>query len=205
MIPIPATERKLAEARHFFERLLDTANRVGAAERAMERYNLSAFLNAASSIRWVLQKEAKAEYDAWQPEWFAGLTDSDRQLLKTMTQQRNLETKQDGATVSVRASMQMRWQPKNARPATPHVPQTVGSGPYGSQMLGNEFYGAGMMGSGPHVSLMFGYGSYGEFVTFEEETLILKLNGEAHYVLALCEEYLKLLERLVRDFKAAHA
>lgn len=174
MKSIPATERKLAEARHFFDRLLDTANRVGPTERSIERHNLSAFLNAASSVRWVLQKEAKDEYDAWQPAWFAGLSDGDRQLLQTMTKQRNLETKQDGATVSVRASTQIVWRPKPSGPASPLSAQ------------------------------LLAFGSYGELVPVEEETLILKLNGEAHFVLALCEDYLVLLERLVRDFKAAH-
>ena len=188
MPPIPATEHKLAEARHFFDRLLDTANRVGSADRTVERYNLSAFLNAASSVRWVLQKEAKADYDAWQPGWVAGLTNEDRELLKTMTVQRNLETKADGATVSVRTSTQITMKPKPSGPATPQVAQMLG---YGPQVLGYD-------------SQMLGYGSYGELVAFEVETLMLKLNGEAHFVLALCEDYLRLLERLVRDFKAAH-
>ena len=105
-----------------------------------------------------------------------------------MTVQRNLETKADGATVSVRTSIQIGMKPKASVPATPRVAQMLG---YGSQMPG---YG----------SEMLGYGSYVELVTFEVETLILKLNGETHAVLALCEDYLTLLERLVRDFKAAH-
>lgn len=169
MPAIPETERKLDEARHFLGQLR------GPMDHATQHHNLSAFLNAASSVRWVLQKEAKAEYDAWQPGWFATLSDGDRGLLKTMTTQRNLETKEDGATVSVTTSTRVVWQPKDSGRATPLVAQ------------------------------LLAFGFYGEPVPVEAETLILKLNGEPHEIHGLCARYVTLLEHLVADFKSKNS
>jgi hypothetical protein len=98
---IEATERKLRETQ-FFLRLL-TAESKKAARNDPESFGfyVSAILSAGRSVTFALQKEEKAKYDAWFPQWWAGRSEDERKLSDFLKGQRNLEQHEDGAPLNV--------------------------------------------------------------------------------------------------------
>jgi hypothetical protein len=82
------TERKYREAKYFFERL--------DIDDPYFDFNLSAFLNAARSITWVMRHEFNGE-DGWE-KWFQEyyLPEKGRQLLKKINDLRIEATKKSG-------------------------------------------------------------------------------------------------------------
>jgi hypothetical protein len=165
--PTPATDQKLGEARYHLGCL------AAAADVAIQRHHLSAFLAAGRSVTFALQKEAKAEYDRWFPSWLGALAPNDRDLLDYMRDQRNAELKQAGAAVSEGLEERSVWQRKSAGPNTPIVAQ------------------------------LLAFGLYGEDVTIAVPTLMFDMQGGQKPARDLCARYVALLESLVTDFKRA--
>lgn len=121
-LELPQTYRKLREARFFLDRMkgaarpkafsihhpshlaLNIAVNAGKSVKLridQEQYQffLSAFLSAARSVTFVLQKEGKATYDRTFPLWRNNLPNEDRELLDLMNEQRTREVHQSEAQV----------------------------------------------------------------------------------------------------------
>lgn len=92
-----ATRKKLREAA-FFLQLLATVSKPlpMAPEAEVPEFYLSAFLSAARAVPWALQKERKADWDAWLNRWRAGLSASDVKLWGFLVDQRNKVHKEGG-------------------------------------------------------------------------------------------------------------
>ena len=87
MAQIPATRKKLREARFFLEKLRDEVKSIPRDPELFEFY-LSAFLSAGRSVTFVLQAEEKDKYDTWYRSWVQALPPEDRQVLALMNEQR---------------------------------------------------------------------------------------------------------------------
>ena len=97
-LDIPHTDRKLREAGYFLRCVCDKAAApVGNPEEVL--HLLSAFLSAGRSVTFVLQAEAKDEYDAWFPGWQGGLSSEEQRLLGAMNRHRVSELHRTGADV----------------------------------------------------------------------------------------------------------
>ena len=97
---IPATQKKLREARFFLERLRQR-DRVSLPAVDEFEFYLSAFLSAARSVTFALHAEEKEKYVAWQPTWPTILGPDDLALLVGMKQARNVAQKRGGVPVQV--------------------------------------------------------------------------------------------------------
>ncbi len=98
MPDIPQTRRKLREAEYFLRKVRRLGRSPGSVREEFW-YELSAFLSAARSVTFVLQAEAKDEYDTWFKPWKAGLDEPDRVLLEVLNDQRVLEVHRTGAAM----------------------------------------------------------------------------------------------------------
>jgi hypothetical protein len=98
---IEATQRKLGEARFFYEHLVNAGEQTFKAFRhdpAAFRYYFSAFIQAARNVTWVLHNEEKDKWEAWEPIWKAKRTEEEQKLLDLTNQLRLDEVKRGGAT-----------------------------------------------------------------------------------------------------------
>ena len=101
MTQIPKTHKKFREAETWFQRLVEAAGEESfRLDSEKFEFSLSAFLSAARSVTFVLQKEQKKKYDAW--SWGDSLSQEDRDLCKFMIEQRNLVQKTGDANVKER-------------------------------------------------------------------------------------------------------
>ena len=117
---LPATDKKLREARHFLEQMRVAAT--GVPVRAEEfEFALSAFLNAARNVTFAMQSEEKEKYDAWFPAWKARLFADESSLLDDMKRQRNADQKTGGA----HTSSSIQYVPAAVRPSG-HVDSAAG-------------------------------------------------------------------------------
>jgi len=96
MTSFPESRRKLDEAQHFLAELERASSRIPARPEEF-RHNLSAFLNAARSVTWVMQKEARDVYERVFGSWSQSLSADDRDLMKFMNEERVKETKREGS------------------------------------------------------------------------------------------------------------
>lgn len=98
---IEAAQRKLREAR-FFYRHLERERYRADHDRDPEgfRFYFSAFIGAARSVTWIMQKEEPERYAAWEPIWKALLSSEDQKLEKLTNELRLDEVKRRGADVS---------------------------------------------------------------------------------------------------------
>jgi hypothetical protein len=80
---INAARRKLREARFFLDRL---RSRVKTFPLDPEEVAclLSAFLSAARSVSYTLRLGRQEHYDAWLPQWLAGISDEERAICQSM-------------------------------------------------------------------------------------------------------------------------
>ena len=172
MAQISNTRRKFREAR-FFLANMQRAARSTHLDREDFDFYLSAFLSAARSVTWVLQKEQKASYDAWYPGWKQVLGAPDQALLTFMNEQRVAELKKAGAEKLSEIQMvpltQFDWE----QPSHPA---------YGWTWVGPPGVAPPEMGVVVHY--------------FEN-------GGQKVKVLDECKRYLALLERLIAEFDAA--
>lgn len=95
---IDDTQKKLREARFFLNKLESEHKRAVRNEPEAFGFYMSAFLSAARSVTFALQKEEKQKYDQWFPGWLAARGEDERELLALMTEQRNQEQKEGGGT-----------------------------------------------------------------------------------------------------------
>jgi hypothetical protein len=103
---IPATQKKLREAKFFLD-LLKQEGRVPiwqAAEEPAEFY-FNAFVSAARSVTYALQAEEKDRYDAWYPEWLSSRPEADRVALKRFNDERVKIVHRTGAELSSRNTL----------------------------------------------------------------------------------------------------
>ena len=97
---IPATQKKLREAR-FFLGCLRRRDRVAPPEQEEFEFYLSAFLSAARSVTFALENEEKAKYKEWRVTWPTLLTTEEEKFLDAMVEQRNIAQKRGGIPVAV--------------------------------------------------------------------------------------------------------
>jgi len=85
-----ATRKRLREAEFFWHRL-STVDRPTVISREPEapEFYLNAFVSAARSVEWVLQKERPDDWDAWITGWKAQLSDQDNAVRRYFVDQRN--------------------------------------------------------------------------------------------------------------------
>lgn len=88
MARIESTKFKLAEAEFFYGKIAELGRRTAVHEPAAFRFYFSAFLSAARSVTFVLQAEAKEQYDAWFPAWLSALPADQAALLESFNAER---------------------------------------------------------------------------------------------------------------------
>jgi hypothetical protein len=173
---IPATQRKLREAQFFLGRLRrESGQPVRNEPEAFECY-LSAFLSAAQSVTWALQKEATAQYDEWFPAWHDGLPEEDRRLLKFLVGQRVAEVHRTGSEV------ELAWEYVPIR----QLPWTEGERAHPAFGIQSAVPPGTPK---PRIGILR--------YSFQDPS------READVVTA-CDKYVRLLEQLVHAFIAAH-
>jgi hypothetical protein len=177
---IPNTQRKLREAKFFYGHLArESQQRVFSQPEAFAYY-LSAFVSAARSVGYVLQKEEKKKYDVWFPSWERSLTSEERKLLKFMNRQRVAEVHSEGAETTAELEyipiVELR-QDRFGHPAYGlHVfepPLPLGQPPSTPPSIGRPVH-------------------------------YFTIDGNPEKVVEVCGLYLQLSERLVHDFIEAH-
>lgn len=104
MTAIPLTRRKLRQARFFLGHLGGCQPTVVRPQSEAAEFFLEAFLTAARAVSLALQKERKAEWDAWILAWDAKLSDADRELWNFLVEQRNKAQKEGTAAVAQRTT-----------------------------------------------------------------------------------------------------
>ncbi len=175
----PRAIYKLEEARFFLGHLREEIGKGASSEPGVFSYYLSAFLSAARSVTWVLQKEAKDPYDAWFPNWRKGLPPGDREFLDYMVEQRNLEVKEGAAGIF----MKRKPVPAELIPGVMifRPPRPL------SEAQAEAARKRGLPAS-----------SAGAWIMVPE--WFFQIEGEPHRVVQVCERYLALLQRLLDDF-----
>jgi len=151
-LPIPETDRKLREAAFFLRLLTIEEGSTVLNDHDAFGFYLSAFLSAARSVTWVLQKEAGVGqdiYDPWYTAWEARQSPDHRDLLTFMNKQRVAEIHKLGATTTSAIEMvAVSTVSRGARPnhpaygftwsSPPGVPEaTVGIVTYMFEQRGN--------------------------------------------------------------------
>lgn len=99
MAHIEATKFKLAEAEFFYEKIAELGRRAAVYEPAAFRFYFSAFLSAARSVTFVLQSEAKDQYDAWFPSWLNARASDQAALLVSFNSERVAAIHQRGVRI----------------------------------------------------------------------------------------------------------
>ncbi len=96
---VPRTRRKLDEAKFFLSHMpLQSWPRTqDSHDWDVFGFYLSAFVNAARSVTWVLQNENRQLYDRVHTGWDAERTPEDHDLFKFMNERRLDEVKRTGA------------------------------------------------------------------------------------------------------------
>jgi hypothetical protein len=97
---IEAAQRKLREAKFFYQHLANERYRGHDADPEEFRFYFSAFIGAARSVTWIMQKEERDRYAAWEPRWKAQLSPEDQKLEKLTNRLRVDEVKHLGADIS---------------------------------------------------------------------------------------------------------
>ena len=95
--PIPETHDRLSAAHHFLHGILDNYHKANEM-----RWNLNAFLEAARSVTWVLQKELKQHsgFEHWYGNQQAKMRGN--AILKLLVEKRNYVVKQGNLALNSR-------------------------------------------------------------------------------------------------------
>jgi hypothetical protein len=171
---IERTQRKLREAQFFLRQLTTERYRFAPSDPEAFLHYLSAFLSAARSITFVMQNEAKEQYDAWFPSWLKNCTEGERDLLQHMNAQRVAEIHRDGADTTV------EWE------VVPMVEQLA------RDLDRHPAY---------HFHY-FRQQAWQRDV--KRPTHYFELGSDKADVITRCQHYLGVLEKLVREFMQAH-
>src|SRR5436190_1364437 len=89
-------DKKIREAGFFLAAMRERA-RMAFGEHERFDFSLSAFLSATRTIDYRLRHEEGAVYAGFLPSWRAALPSADRDLIKFMIDDRNLEVHQSGS------------------------------------------------------------------------------------------------------------
>jgi hypothetical protein len=173
---IELTKDRLEEARFFLSKLRQHRAAQAQPRRPPPehfRYYLSAFVNAARSVPWVLQSEESEKYDAWKGSWEAQRTEAENALLKLTKQMRNTSVHKGHIETRVRSE---------------RTPISVSPDPYQVHALRAR-----------SLSLSQGGGPW----TISDVHFV-ELNGSEQEIVAICEQYVTHLTRLVQDFIDKH-
>ena len=172
---LEATQKKLHEASFFFRLLNKESEKFVRHEPEAVGFLLNAFLSAARSVTFALQYEEKDRYDAWFPGWLDKMSQEDQRLLNFLKEQRNYAEKRGGAEVN------MVWE---CVPVTEVKSNHAGHPAYGFSWFGPPGIALPRVGRAVH--------------SFE-------LSGDHQKVTSVCNQYLAILDKLVRDFLQAHS
>lgn len=179
----PRANYKLGEVGFFLKHLKTEQQRVPNQHPEALGYYLSAFLNAAYSVTGLLELEVKdqlkqagepkTKYDTWCEDWRANLSKGDRDVWDSMRNQRVKEVHLRGADTA---------RKQKAIPAE----SVSGVSVFGPVPTEGEIASAKTAGlsTRPSVSVPEWY---------------LKVNGQPSQVVQLCEQYVGLLDRLLKD------
>jgi hypothetical protein len=174
---IEATKDKLDEARFFLGHLRQEAAQVMRLRPEAFGHYLSAFITAARSVPWVLQKEEPEKYRTWVDGWDATLTAEDKEFLKFTNERRVDDAHRRGAETDV------TWEEISIfKLPSDQADQFRASD--GAIMFQNL-----ALGVGPPTVLRAVH-------HFKE--------GGQPNVIATCQRYLEYLEKLVGEFARAH-
>ena len=97
---IERTQRRLRQARFFYEHLLDPPRNTTIPSEAFLFY-CGAFIQAARSVTWTLKHEETEKWKAWEPKWRDALTEEDKKLLDNANELRIDETHRSGTNLWV--------------------------------------------------------------------------------------------------------
>ena len=166
----PKTDKKLREAHFFFRLLRENGANIRLDLEDFDFY-VSAFLSAGRSVTWVLQAEAKDQYDAWFPGWCNKLDTDQRELFDFMKGQRNKELKSRSSGV---------------RSEIRHIAVTeVVPGSRAHPTYGIHWW-APPGTPPPEVGV---------------RTYYFERNGTAQDAVETCSRYLEILQNLIEDFR----
>ena len=100
---IPATQKKLREAKFFFAHLEQQA-RIPVWKATVEHaeFYFNALVSACRSVTFALQSESKVTYDAWYPNWLAARSTAEKLTLKRFNDERVKIVKRTGAKLTSR-------------------------------------------------------------------------------------------------------
>jgi hypothetical protein len=173
---IEATRRKLDEARFFHQHLLQERQGRGRMHdpRAF-RYYFSAFIQAARNVTWALGKEEQAKWKEWEPTWRGTLNDEERKFLDLTNKLRVDEVHRGGADMSV------EWE----EVALHELFSDTGLHPAYTMVMRRAYLGA------PPPRTM-------------RPTYYLEDENGKQEVTALCERYMKFLEKALSDFEQGY-
>jgi hypothetical protein len=97
---IEKTQRRLRQARFFYEHLLDPPRTTIIASDAFVFY-FSAFIQAARTVTWTLKNEETEKWKAWEPKWRAKRSTDEQKLLDITNEFRIDEEKKGGTNLYV--------------------------------------------------------------------------------------------------------
>lgn len=175
-------EIKLQEAQFFLKHLQAEARKATGYDWRHFGFYLSAFLNAARSVRWVLKKEAKDAYSAWSPRWDKKLSSDDHDFLRFMNEQRISEVKKLGAVTVKKRKL---------------IPAELVPGVMVFRSTGEVTEAEAKK----HRKRGLPPSKTGAWIGKPE--YFFKIGDELAEVTVVCKRYVTLLERLLREFKEA--
>jgi len=100
MAMIERTQRRLRQARFFYEHLLNPRRSTMGDPEAFGFY-FSAFIQAARSVTWTLDNEEPRKWKAWEPTWKASLSTEEKKLLDVTNKFRIDEAKKGGTKLTM--------------------------------------------------------------------------------------------------------
>lgn len=174
---IELTKDRLDEARFFLGHLQEERAKHARPEKpplAHFWYYLSAFVNAARSVTWVLKSEEKEKYDAWVTSWDDQKTEAEKELLK-LTNEMQISAVKRGRIETVSRSEEV------SIPISPLDPYQVHALRFHALRL--------RVGGGPWTISDVHY---------------VELQGKEQEIVTVCEQYVEFLARLVKDFVDKH-
>jgi hypothetical protein len=172
-------DKKLREAAHFLNEMRKQEQKAFG-DREPFDFNLSAFLNAATSARVAYRKEQDRERNAaiknWKAAWENGLTGDAKRIYDFMQVDRVAEVHKGGSSRDVK---------NNAIKVGVGVVYSDGSGTL--TVMGSNIPGSGMAGA-----------------VLTKPHYYFTIDGIERDVTKVCAEYLALLERMAAQFKMDH-
>jgi hypothetical protein len=100
MAGIEKAQRRLRQARFFYEHLLNPRTSIKGNPEAF-RFYFSAFIQTARTITWTIKTEEKKKWQEWEPKWRAERSNEEQKLLDLTNELRIIEEKKGGADLTV--------------------------------------------------------------------------------------------------------